>query len=711
MSNHDQHLAELIDECVEAILLGAATIEECLERAPEHRAELEPLLRAALEMTTIPVMMPASNPARRAAFMAELRATPQDAPRFRMPSLPSFSFGSFSPLLRLASVATPAAVIAIVAVALVWSGGGTTTASAATLTVFAGQVEAQVDGNWQAIEDGASIQEGVTLRTVEASFAMLTFPDGSTATVGASTQLALDHIAVNGGRQISLTQTSGRIWNDVVSIRQGDSYVIRTPHAVVAAQGTVFETVVNGDTAVLTAEGLVNLAHGESSVDVAAGQIVRANAEGISAPQASLAAGRIEISGPVAAYVTSSRGAATGVLLNGLVFRQIPGIITSDVGTRDGVPLQTIAVGNADLGEYALVLRRYGPGSASVAVVTPASSLAIDVAESVAVARLPIEVAIATDGSVALRTLSSELESVGEVPQVRVVETDRSRAASGLSVPSATAGAEVVATRSATTVATQVLTTPTTTETVAPVATRDPATATPSPTATATATRTPAATATATRTPAATPLASATPDAWAGRLQAALATGSDRRVESVLEDLLRGDDATKAGRLATLAAAMSDPATAERIREQLDDDDRKEINREASRLVPALADSLRSALEEDDRGSRGSGPDPSRDNTGSDSPRNGGDNDDESDDDDSRGDPDRDRRFVPSWLEDWLNDLRDRRSGSRNIMPSTATATATATAAATPMAEPTPTAVAPEPTPEATRVPWWQRGR
>ena len=35
----------------------------------------------------------------------------------------------------------------------------------------------------------------------------------------------------------------------------GDSYVIRTPHAVVEAHGTVFETIVNGETAVVTAEG------------------------------------------------------------------------------------------------------------------------------------------------------------------------------------------------------------------------------------------------------------------------------------------------------------------------------------------------------------------------------------------------------------------------------------------------------------------------
>jgi len=709
MSNNDQYLAELIDSCIEDILLGVATIEECLDRAPEHRAELEPLLRAAMDMITIPVTTPAPDPARRAAFMAELRSTPQETPRFRLPS-----FGSFTPLLRFTSVAAPAAVIAIVAIALVWSGGSST-ASAATLTVFVGQVEEQVEGGWRPLADGATLEEGVTIRTSEASVAMLTFPDGSTATVEASTQLALEQIALNGGRQIGIRQESGRIWNDVVPIRQGDAYVINTPHAVVEAHGTVFETIVNGDTAVLTAEGLVSLARGERTVDVAAGQIVRANAEGISAPQRSPIAGEIRITGPVVGYLTSPQGAATGILLNGLAFRQIPGIITSDVGMEDGVLVQTIAVGNAERGAYSLVLRRYGPGTGAVTVMTPANSLTIDVPETVAIARLPLEVTVATNDDIAIRALSSELESVGEAPQVRVVETDRSRSAPNLNAPSATASAtaDIVASRTATAEATRVVPgTPTsTTETGQPTATRE--TSTPSPTATASLTATPPLS-----------LASATPDEWVGRLQEALATGGDRRLESVLDDLLEGDDATTASRLATLAAAMSDPATAERIRDQISDRDRREINEETTRLVPALADSLRAALEGDRQSNNSSGR-PSQDNAGSDPPGRGNNDDRESDDGDSSDERNGGRPVVPDWLEDWLNELRDRRSGSRNRSSATPTPTPTPTVSAT--APVTPSVVAtgsptesvptappieetpPPATPEPTRPWWWNR--
>ncbi len=700
MSNHDQYLADLIDQCMEDILLGTATIEECLERAPEHRDELEPLLRAGLEMTTVPVATPAPDPTRRAVFMAELRATPQEAPRFRLPLLPSFgSLGSFSALLRITAVAAPAAVIAVIAIALVWSGGGST-ASAATLTIFVGQVEEQVDGNWQTIEDGATLQEGVTLRTTAASFAMLTFPDGSTATVDASTQLSLEQIAVNGGRQISLHQMSGRIWNDVVPIRQGDSYVIRTPHAVVEAHGTVFETVVNGDTAVVTAEGLVSLERGERTVEVVAGQTVRTNAEGIGALERSPLAGTIEIFGPVVAYLASPEGAATGVLLNGVTFRQIPGVITSDVEMQDGVLVQTLSVGDAQGGEYSLVLRRYGPGPAGVTVVTGASSLDIDVPESVAIARLPMEVGLATSDAVVLRALSNELESVGELPQVRVVETDRSRSASNLDGPRPTASpnasASVAVPRTPTAEATRAQQgTPASTGTARPPATTA-TTAIPTAPPVATA---PVATVRPTRTPeAATPLATATSDAWVGRLQAALATGSDRRVELVLDELLEGDDATKAARLATLAAAMSDPATADRIREQVDDDELREINREAARLVPALADTLRSALDDSESSSSGDGRNPGRGNSGSDPPLS-------TDANGSPDDRDNDRRSVPDRLRDLLDDLRERRG---NTTPATPVPAATAPASAT---EPAPAVSTPAPAAtvvptEAPTVPW-----
>src|SRR5690606_28679553 len=112
-------------------------------------------------------------------------------------------------------------------------------------TVFTGTVEQQVGDGWRPIEDGAALGEGATLRTGSGSRALVTFADGSTATVDASTQLTLRRVDVPretpGARAIEIVQDSGRLWNDVVPVGGDDSYVIQTPHATVSAQGTVFE--------------------------------------------------------------------------------------------------------------------------------------------------------------------------------------------------------------------------------------------------------------------------------------------------------------------------------------------------------------------------------------------------------------------------------------------------------------------------------------
>ncbi|MCA9851925.1 MAG: FecR domain-containing protein, partial [Dehalococcoidia bacterium] len=576
MSNA-QNLAVIIDRCLEDILLGVATVDECLERWPQHREELGPLLRAAVAVSSIPrPTVSAPDPARRAAFMAQLRETPQERPRFRFPGLPRLGLGT--PLMRFASVAAPAAVVALIAIALVWSSGAST-ASAATLTVFAGQVEQQVDGSWQVLEDGSTLREGSVIRTGDMSFAMITFPDGSTATVDALTQLAFDRITVDGERQIDLNQASGRVWNDVVPIEDGDSYVIRTPHAVVEAHGTVFETIVNGETAVVTAEGIVSLEQADSSVQVVAGQIVRASAAGFTAPQPITTAGEIRVTGPVAAYLTSPEGAATGVLLNGLVFRQIPGVTTSSVEVRDGTQVQRLTVGDAEAGAYSLVLRRYGPGEGSVTVSSAGTDFTLQVPETVEIARLPLDLGSTETGAVVVRAMSASLESVGEAPQVRVVESERTREVEDQQSPvREEKPAEVVATSAA----------------------GGSSSAAPA---------TPTAAATPARTPSAPPTPTATPDTFEADLRTVLAFGNNRELSDVLDRVLEGDDDAKFERLAVLAAVMTDPANAARIRSQLSPREVAELQAEAARLTPGLTGVIGSALSvpADDRGTGASG--------------------------------------------------------------------------------------------------------
>src|SRR5690606_27427589 len=123
---------------------------------------------------------------------------------------------------------------ALLAVILVFSRGAEP-ASAATLTVFVGQVEQRIDGVWQPLTDGAEIREGLEIRTLEGGHALLTFPDGSTASLAQGTQVVLSRLSVHSDRRIEIEQATGRLWNDVVPISRGDIYQVRTPHATVQA--------------------------------------------------------------------------------------------------------------------------------------------------------------------------------------------------------------------------------------------------------------------------------------------------------------------------------------------------------------------------------------------------------------------------------------------------------------------------------------------
>ena len=70
-------LANILDVCLEDIQSGAATIEDCLARYPEHAPELEPLLEMAvfLERAAPPKPAPAFKAALRSSRVITARST------------------------------------------------------------------------------------------------------------------------------------------------------------------------------------------------------------------------------------------------------------------------------------------------------------------------------------------------------------------------------------------------------------------------------------------------------------------------------------------------------------------------------------------------------------------------------------------------------------------------------------------------------------
>lgn len=425
-------LAEIVDRCVEDITARRASVEDCLERWPEHRAELEPLLRAVTALAALPgIPESAPVPERRAAFMAQLALTPQERARRRLPrfNMPSFGLGALP--MRLAAVAAPAAAIAAFALVLVLARGGTPASAAATLTVFAGGVEQEVLGEWYTAEDGMTLTEGVRLRTGTDGRALLTFPDGSTTTLAPGTELALTRLQANGTRGITIEQLTGRLWHDVVSEPDAPaSYVVRTPDAVVEARGTVFQTVIEasvGETSVTTIQGLVDVVTTSERLTVAAGEVARAGAQRPAEVRAADVAGTVLVNASVSAALLAEDGAATGSRSDGVVVRQIPGVGTSET---DGG--RTFSFSDAPEGVYTLWLTPTGDAAdaaapSEVILQTPAGEVHIPLAAATGVAsslRVAVEV---TDGRTVIRPLDTIPAQAEATPEVRVVDTERSR--------------------------------------------------------------------------------------------------------------------------------------------------------------------------------------------------------------------------------------------------------------------------------------------
>lgn len=431
----DHQIDAILDACIEEILEGRATLEASLSRWPEERAELEPLLHAAIEMKDLPAPEIVPDPARRAAFMAALASTPQQHARrrVRLPSLPTLALPTFvfaGTLPRFALVGGAASVAFVFILAIALMQGGTQTAAAATLTVFSGDIQqrAASDATWSNISDGADLRQGISLRTGAEGRALVTFGDGSTASLEPDTEITLTRVVIGDARQIEIGQTSGRLWNDVVT-NAAASYLVRTPHALVEAHGTVFETIVDTETSVATAEGAVQVVTPDATEDVLRGQVVRATAEALGQPEDVALIGEITLRAPLAGTMTSPRGGSTGILPTGLIVQQIPGVTTS--GLDEGP--QHIFVGTVEPGVYLLWLRRFDDGDGIVVVETPNGRLNIPVPADVNSARIRFAIDI-VNGGVFMRALDTEVERDVPEPEVRVVETERGQNAVDLTV-------------------------------------------------------------------------------------------------------------------------------------------------------------------------------------------------------------------------------------------------------------------------------------
>ena len=357
--------AAALDACIDDIAAGRRTIDGCLAAWPQFAERLRPLLESAGEMRSLPrAATSAPDAARRASFMRALHATPQQTPRRSiLATIASAPGRAMRAVQRTGLVLAPAAAIAALAIVIVLTRDAPT-ASAATLTLFSGGVERQLaSGEWQPLEDGALIREGDRVRTTADGQALITFADGSTAGLDPGTEITLLQARLNGAAEIDLRQFGGRLWNQVASSE--GSYTVRTPHGVVVAPASVFETVVGRSlTSVTSSGGTVEVQAGDTRVLVASGdsrqlrdqQLIPHDGPIPEPPAPWLV---LRVSGPFVATIVDPQGKATGVRADGLVYQQITGAVTSN--PADGP--QRIELRRLHPGTYIMLVRRIGEGA------------------------------------------------------------------------------------------------------------------------------------------------------------------------------------------------------------------------------------------------------------------------------------------------------------------------------------------------------------
>jgi len=156
-------------------------------------------------------------------------------------------------------------VVAVGAFLFFPRGGNLSIATAATLTVLHGQVDAQKTGaDFAPAFDGDLLTGGDVVRADAAGNAVVTFFDGSTLTVESGSQVKVASLTKtsSGGIQVAIEQTLGRTWASVQKLGSDSTFQIKTPTSTAAVRGTAFETVVetvNGviATTIRTIEGQV----------------------------------------------------------------------------------------------------------------------------------------------------------------------------------------------------------------------------------------------------------------------------------------------------------------------------------------------------------------------------------------------------------------------------------------------------------------------
>ncbi len=353
----------ILEKCL-ALLKAGETVEDCLRRFPDRRAELEPLLSAAAQLYAVPEISVSEDFRREShdRLLAGIRneAKPVAARRSRW----------ITPNFR---IFVPAAMVAALAILFWLVIPGITPVSVLTkinpdkfsLSVLSGEVEtlAADSASWQKVNDTIALTTGTEVKTSDGARAVITFFDGSTATLDPGTEVTVAESSYVNQQSVHivLNQFSGETWNNVIdSGTQQPYYAVQTPLVTLVAQGTSFNAGVDttsGATNLSVIKGTVTVTDKQNNtVSVAQDQQLNIQNTLAAAVPENIPATKNELSlslGPDGVCsVSDPNGASTGYLPNGISFNQIPNSTTGLSTNGQSIQIETPASG-----EYTITVR------------------------------------------------------------------------------------------------------------------------------------------------------------------------------------------------------------------------------------------------------------------------------------------------------------------------------------------------------------------
>jgi hypothetical protein len=257
-------------------------------------------------------------------------------------------------------------------------------ATGGTVTVIAGTVQVQPPGGvFAPAADGQTVTVGSRVRTGPGASAVLTFFDGTTATLDADTELTVERVQPGGeepgGLLVAARLAAGRVWTQVSSLySRGSSFEVQAASTTAVAREGVGGFRVDADGTLwcwAVAGEPLRLRGPHGAVELLAGQQIGVALEGYAPPDPgrlgvvqprAFGAGVLEVrtEGSILARIVTPANLTVGFPLADLVVNQVQDATTS---VPDG-PERWLRLPGPAPGHYQLVLESWDPGPYGVRV-------------------------------------------------------------------------------------------------------------------------------------------------------------------------------------------------------------------------------------------------------------------------------------------------------------------------------------------------------